>query len=209
MPNKIQILPDSLANKIAAGEVIQRPESAVKELLENAIDAESKTIEVMIKRAGKVLIQVCDDGIGMSEDDVVVSIQKHATSKISTYEDLEAIKTLGFRGEALSSMAAVSQLEIRTERKEDEIGTLIRIDEYGKLIKEKGSFAKGTCVALKNLFYNTPARRNFLKTDATELKHIIDTFNKVSLSHPQIHFKFYNEDDLIFDYPEGTLAQSY
>jgi DNA mismatch repair protein MutL len=205
MVNKIQILSDSLANKIAAGEVIQRPESAVKELLENSIDAEATTIEVMIKRGGKVLIQVCDDGTGMSEDDLVISIQKHATSKISTYEDLEAIKSLGFRGEALSSMAAVSQLEIRTEQKEDEIGTLIRIDEYGKLVKEKGSFAKGTCVSLKNLFYNTPARRNFLKTDATELKHIIDTFNRVALSHPKIHFKFYNDDELIFDYPAGTL----
>lgn len=207
MSNKIQILPENLANKIAAGEVIQRPESAVKELLENAIDAEAKTIEVMIKRAGKALIQVCDDGIGMSDDDVVVSIQKHATSKISTYEDLEAIRTLGFRGEALSSMAAVSQLEIRTEQKEDEIGTLVRIDEYGKLIKEKGSFAKGTCVSLKNLFYNTPARRNFLRTNATELKHIIDTFNKVSLSHPKIHFKFFNDDELIFDYPTGKLEE--
>ena len=205
MTNKIKILSDSLANKIAAGEVIQRPESAVKELLENSIDAEATTIEVMIKRAGKVLIQVCDDGTGMSEDDLVISVQKHATSKISTYEDLEAIRSLGFRGEALSSMAAVSQLEIRTEQKEDEIGTLIRIDEYGKLVKEKDSFAKGTCVSLKNLFYNTPARRNFLKTDATELKHIIDTFNRVSLSHPKIHFKFYNDDELIFDYPAGTL----
>lgn len=205
MANKIKILPENLANKIAAGEVIHRPESAVKELLENAIDADAKLIEVIIKRAGKALIQVCDDGIGMSEEDVVISIQKHATSKISTYEDLEAIKTLGFRGEALSAMAAVTQLEIRTERKEDEIGTLIRIDEFGNLIKEKGSFPKGTCVSLKNIFYNTPARRNFLKTDATELKHIIDTFNRVSLSHPQIHFKFYNDDELIFDYQAGTL----
>lgn len=205
MPNKIKILPENLANKIAAGEVIQRPESAVKELLENAIDAEAKAIEVMIKRAGKALIQVCDDGVGMSEEDVIVSIQKHATSKIASYEDLEAIKTLGFRGEALSSMAAVTQLEIRTERREDEVGTLIRIDESGNLTKEKGSFAKGTCVSLKNLFYNTPARRNFLKTDATELKHIIDSFNKISLSHPQIHFKFYNDDELIFDYPAGSF----
>ena len=205
LSNKIKILPENLANKIAAGEVIQRPESAVKELLENAIDAEAKTIEVMIKRAGKALIQVCDDGVGMSEDDVVVSIQKHATSKIATYEDLEAIKTLGFRGEALSSMAAVTQLEIRTERKNDELGTLLRIDETGKIVKEKGSFSKGTCVSLKNLFYNTPARRNFLKTDATELKHIIDTFNKISLSQSGIHFKFYNDDELIFDYPAGKI----
>lgn len=207
VPNKIKILPDSLANKIAAGEVIQRPESAVKELIENAIDAEAKIVEVMIKRAGKALIQVCDDGVGMSEADVLVSIQKHATSKISTYEDLEAIKTLGFRGEALSSMAAVSQLEIKTERREDEIGTLLRIDDNGNVVQEKGSFAKGTCVSLKNLFYNTPARRNFLKTDATELKHIIDSFNKAALSHPQIQFKFYNDDDLIFDYPKGNLEE--
>lgn len=205
MSDKIKILPDSLANKIAAGEVIQRPESAVKELLENSIDAGAANIELMIKRAGKILIQVCDDGVGMSEEDVVLSIQKHATSKISTYEDLEAIKTLGFRGEALSSMAAVTQLEIRTERKEDEIGTSIKIDEAGNLIKEKGSFAKGTCVILKNLFYNTPARRNFLKSDATELKHIIDTFNKIALSHHQIHFKFFNDDEFIFDYPAGTI----
>lgn len=205
MQNKIKILPENLANKIAAGEVIHRPESAVKELLENAIDAEAKTIEVMIKRAGKSLIQVCDDGVGMSEDDAVLSIQKHATSKISSYEDLEAIRTLGFRGEALSSMAAVAQLEIKTERREDEIGTLIRIDEIGNLIKEKGSFPKGTSVALKNLFYNTPARRNFLKTDATELKHIIDTFNRIALSHSEIHFKFYNDDEIIFDYQSGTL----
>lgn len=205
MQNKIKILPENLANKIAAGEVIHRPESAVKELLENAIDAEAKTIEVMIKRAGKSLIQVCDDGVGMSEDDAVLSIQKHATSKISSYEDLEAIRTLGFRGEALSSMAAVAQLEIRTERREDEIGTLIRIDEGGNLTKEKGSFPKGTYVTLKNLFYNTPARRNFLKTDATELKHIIDIFNRIALSHHEIHFKFYNDDEIVFDYPSGTL----
>lgn len=205
MTNKIKILPENLANKIAAGEVIHRPESAVKELLENAIDAQAKTIEVIIKRAGKSLIQVSDDGIGMSEDDVIISIQKHATSKISSYEDLEAIKTLGFRGEALSSMAAVTQLEIRTERREDEIGTLIRVDESGNVTKEKGSFPKGTTVSLKNLFYNTPARRNFLKTDATELKHIIDTFNRISLSHPHIHFKFFNDDELIFDYQAGTL----
>lgn len=205
MTNRIKILPENLANKIAAGEVIHRPESAVKELLENAIDAQARTIEVLIKRAGKSLIQVSDDGIGMSEEDVVVSIQKHATSKISSYEDLEAIKTLGFRGEALSSMAAVTQLEIRTERREDEIGILIRVDESGNVTKEKGSFTKGTTVILKNLFYNTPARRNFLKTDATELKHIIDTFNRISLSYPQIHFKFFNDDELIFDYQAGTL----
>ncbi len=205
--NKIKILPDNIASKIAAGEVIQRPESVVKELLENAIDAGAKNIDVIIKKAGKSLIQVCDDGSGMSEEDAVLSVHKHATSKITAFEDLEAIKTLGFRGEALSSMAAVAQLEIRTETEDDEIGTLIRIDEAGNIIKEKGSFPKGTCVMVKNLFYNTPARRKFLKTDATEMKHIIDSFNKAALSHPDIHFRFYNSDDLIFDYADGTLEE--
>ena len=205
MNNKIKILPDNIASKIAAGEVIQRPESVVKELLENAIDAEAENIDVIVKKAGKNLIQVCDDGMGMSEEDVKLSVHKHATSKITAFEDLEAIQTLGFRGEALSSMAAVAQLEIRTERKDDEIGTVLRAGESDGLILEKGSFSKGTCVLVKNLFYNIPARRKFLKTDATELKHIIDTFNKTALSHPEIHFRFYNSDDLIFDFSEGTL----
>ncbi len=204
---KIKILPESIANKIAAGEVVQRPESVVKELLENAIDAEAKNIDVIIKRAGKALIQVFDDGVGMSEEDVVLSIQKHATSKIFTYEDLEAIHTLGFRGEALSSIAAVSQLEIRTETRGDELGTLLRFDDSENIIKEKGSFPKGTSVSVKNLFFNIPARRNFLKTDATELKHIIDTFNKIALSHPGVHLRFFNDDEIIFDYPAGSLEE--
>ena len=203
--NKIKILPENIANKIAAGEVVQRPESVVKELLENSIDADAQTIEVIIKRAGKSLIQIVDDGSGMPEDDAVLCILKHATSKISIVEDLDSIATLGFRGEALSSIASVSQLEIRTETKTDELGTLIRMDDSSTIIKEKGSFPKGTSIAVKNLFFNTPARRNFLKSDATELKHIIDTFNKISLSHHKIHFKFYNDDDIIFDYPAGLL----
>ncbi len=206
MNNRIRILPENVVNKIAAGEVVQRPESAVKELLENSIDASSQNIELHIKRAGKSLIQIIDDGIGMNEDDAVLCIQKHATSKISSYEDLEAIYTLGFRGEAISSIGAVSQLEVKTETRENEMGTLVRFD-YGEMVKEKGSFPKGTSVSVKNLFYNTPARRNFLKTDATELKHIIDTFNKISLSHPDISFKFYNDDELIFDYRSGSLEE--
>lgn len=205
--SRIQILPNNIASKIAAGEVIQRPESVVKELLENSIDAGAKTIEVIVKKAGKNLIRVCDNGTGMSEEDVLLSVQKYATSKIRAFEDLEAIKTLGFRGEALSSMTAVAQIEIRTETMEDELGTLIKSNETGKIIKDKGSFAKGTCVSVKNLFYNTPARRKFLKTDATELKHIIDTFNKTALSHPQLAFKFFNDDDLIYDYPNGELDE--
>ena len=202
---KIKILPENIANKIAAGEVVQRPESVVKELLENAIDANAKNIDVIIKRAGKSLIQVFDDGSGMNEDDAILSVQKHATSKIFSYEDLEAIQTLGFRGEALSSIAAVSQLEIRTETREEELGTLLRFDDAQNIIKEKGSYPKGTSVSVKNLFFNTPARRNFLKTDATELKHIIDTFNKIALSHSEIHLRFFNDDQNIYDYPAGSL----
>ena len=154
---KIKILPENIANKIAAGEVVQRPESVVKELLENAIDAGAKNIDVIIKRAGKSLIQVFDDGSGMDEDDAIMSVQKHATSKIFSYEDLEAIQTLGFRGEALSSIAAVSQLEIRTETREEELGTLLRFDDAQNIIKEKGSYPKGTSVSVKNLFFNTPS----------------------------------------------------
>ena len=204
--NRIKILPENIVNKIAAGEVVQRPESVVKELLENSIDAGSQNIALYIKHAGKSLIQVSDDGNGMIEDDVLLCIQKHATSKISSYEDLESIYTLGFRGEALSSIAAVSQLEIRTETREEEIGSFIRV-ENGEVVKEKGSFPKGTSISIKNLFYNTPARRNFLKTDATELKHIIETFNKISLSHPDISFKLYNDDEIIFDYKLGSLEE--
>jgi DNA mismatch repair protein MutL len=207
MKNRIKILPENISSKIAAGEVVQRPESVVKELLENSIDAGSKTVELMIKRAGKSLIQVCDDGTGMTEEDAILCIQKHATSKISNLEDLEAIKTLGFRGEALSSIAAVSRLEIKTETRDQEIGTFLRHEETGIIKKDKGSFPKGTCVTVKNLFYNVPARRNFLKSDPTELKHIIDTFNRISLSHPEINFKLYNDDDLIFVYAEGSLEE--
>ena len=204
---RIKILPENISSKIAAGEVVQRPESVVKELLENSIDAGADTIELIVKRAGKSLIQVVDNGMGMNEDDALLCIQKHATSKIFSYEDLEAISTLGFRGEALSSILAVSQVEIRTETREEELGIQLRNEEAGSIIKEKGSFPKGTSVSVKNLFYNTPARRNFLKTDATELKHIIDTFNKISLSHPDLNFKFYNNDDLIFNYAAGDIEK--
>ncbi|OGU54627.1 MAG: DNA mismatch repair protein [Ignavibacteria bacterium RBG_13_36_8] len=202
--SKIKILPENLINKIAAGEVVQRPASVVKELMENSIDAEAKNIEVFVKRAGSVLIQIVDDGCGMSEEDAVLSVQRHSTSKISSLEDLGKIRTLGFRGEALSSIASVSNFEMRTETTEDEIGTLIRA-ENDIIIKEKGSFPKGTSIAVKNLFYNTPARRNFLKSHATELKHIIETFKRIALSHPQINFKLWNDDELIFEYSSGSL----
>ncbi len=204
---KIHILPENLANKIAAGEVVQRPESVVKELLENSIDAKSTKIDLLIKKSGKSLIQVLDNGEGMSEEDAIISIQKHATSKITTFEDLDAIQTLGFRGEALSSIGAVSQLEIRTERKDDELGNLVRIEDSGRIHFEKGSFPKGTSIVVKNLFYNVPARRNFLKSDATEMKHIADTFNKISLSHPEIATRFFIEDDITLDYPSSGIEE--
>ncbi len=207
MASRIKILPENIANKIAAGEVVQRPESVVKELLENAIDAKAAGIELIIKQAGKSLIQVCDNGSGMTEEEAMLSIRKHATSKISTIEDLESINTLGFRGEALSSIAAVCQLEIKTETLDEEIGTLIKIENENEIVQEKISTAKGTCISVKNIFYNIPARRKFLKSDTTELKHIIDTFNKIALANPEISFRFYNSDNLVFDYKEGTLEE--
>jgi DNA mismatch repair protein MutL len=207
MSSRIKILPENIANKIAAGEVVQRPESVVKELLENAVDANSTSIELIVKQAGKSLIQVCDDGSGMTEEEVLLSIRKHATSKISAIEDLESIKTLGFRGEALSSIAAVCQLEIKTETRESEIGTYLKLETENEIVTEKVSAPKGTCVSVKNIFYNIPARRKFLKSDTTELKHIIDTFNRIALANPEISFKFYNSDNLVFDYKSGILEE--
>lgn len=207
MNSRIKILPDNLANKIAAGEVVQRPESVVKELLENSIDANSSSIELIVKQAGKSLIQVCDDGSGMTEEEALLCIQKHATSKISSLEDLEAIKTLGFRGEALSSIASVSQLEIKTKIRESELGTLLKVESDNEISTEKVSASDGTCISVKNIFYNIPARRKFLKTDTTELKHIIDTFNRIALAHPDISFRFYNSDNIVFDYPSGSLKK--
>lgn len=207
MASRIKILSDNLASKIAAGEVVQRPESVVKELLENSVDANATEIELIVKQAGKALIQVCDDGTGMSEEEAVLCIHKHATSKISSIEDLESIKTLGFRGEALSSIASVCQLEIRTETRDNEIGTLLKVESENEITTEKISTSKGTCIAVKNIFYNIPARRKFLKSDTTELKHIIDTFNRIALAHPEISFKFYNSDNLVFDYKNGTLEE--
>lgn len=207
MASRIKILPDNIANKIAAGEVVQRPESVVKELLENSVDANSTSIELIVKQAGKSLIQVCDNGTGMTEEEALLCIQKHATSKISSIEDLESIKTMGFRGEALSSIAAVSQLEIKTEMRDSETGTLLKIENENEIITEKISSPKGTCVSVKNIFYNIPARRKFLKSDNTELKHIIDTFNRIALAHPEISFKFFNSDSLVFDYPDGTISE--
>lgn len=205
--NKIKVLPEYISNKIAAGEVVQRPASVLKELLENSLDAESTQIVVYIKDAGKSLIQVVDNGTGMSEEDAIRCIERHATSKISSLEDLERIRTFGFRGEALSSIASVSLLEIKTERKEDELGTLIRFSDESGLKVEKGSFSKGTSVSVKNLFYNVPARRNFLKTNSTELKHLLDVFKRAALSYPDISFELWNDDDLVYDFKGSTIEE--
>lgn len=194
---RIKILPEEIASKIAAGEVIQRPESVVKELIENSIDAGAKNITVILKDAGKTLIQVVDDGCGMDEDDAVLAFERHATSKIETYEDLENIRTLGFRGEALASIAAVAQVELKTKTPDAELATLVKI-EGGKLIEvSKTSGATGTSIAVKNLFFNTPARRNFLKSKYTEFKHAYEAFIRFAIAYPEISFEFISDDERI------------
>lgn len=202
MSATIKILPQFIANRIAAGEVVGRPESVVKELIENSIDAGAQTITLRIKDSGKSLIQVTDDGIGMSEEDALICFQRHSTSKISTADDLENIKTLGFRGEALASISAVAQVELITGRAEDEMSVIIK--NQGSEIVESSIVSgahsiKGTAVSVKNLFFNTPARRNFLKSDQTEFKHIYDTFIRLAIAHADINFNFIKDDEEVFD----------
>ena len=201
MTHRIHLLPDVLANQIAAGEVVQRPASVVKELLENAIDAGGKHIKVIIREAGKTLIQIIDDGIGMSEVDARMSLEKHATSKISTVDDLYNIQTMGFRGEALPSIAAVSQLVIETRTQDEELGTCIVAQ--GAVIKSQEPVATnpGTKVSVKNLFFNVPARRNFLKSTPVETKHIIDEFQRAALAKPDIAFSLYQNDQETYQLP--------
>lgn len=205
MPNQIKILPQFIANRIAAGEVVGRPEAVVKELIENSLDAGAKHIQLIVRDAGKALIQVVDDGSGMNEDDAILSFQRHATSKISEADDLEHISTLGFRGEALASISAVAQVELKTRRTGDELGTLLR--NHGSEITEHSKIQceKGTSIAVRNLFYNTPARRNFLKTNQTEFKHIYETFVRLAISNHDIAFTFINEDEELFDIPAADL----
>lgn len=207
MPNTIKILPQFIANRIAAGEVVGRPEAVVKELMENSIDAGATFIQLIIRDAGKGLIQVIDNGKGMDEDDAILSFQRHATSKISEAEDLENITTLGFRGEALASIAAVSQVEMKTKTDGDDLGTLIK--NHGSEITEhsKVQTEKGTSIAVRNLFYNTPARRNFLKTNQTEFKHIYETFIRLAIANPDKAFSFINEDEEIFDLEPESLYE--
>jgi DNA mismatch repair protein MutL len=207
MSDIIQLLPDSIANQIAAGEVVQRPASAVKELLENAIDAGAKNIRLIVKEAGRALIQIIDDGIGMSETDARMSLERHATSKIRSAEDLFTIRTMGFRGEALASIAAVSQLELRTRQEHQELGTLLLVEASEVKRQEPVACEKGTCISVKNLFYNIPARRNFLKSNPVELRHIIDEFQRLGLAHEEIAFSFVQGDELVYDLPTAKLSQ--
>jgi len=207
MSDIIHLLPDSVANQIAAGEVIQRPASAVKELLENAVDAGADDIKLVIKDAGKILIQVIDNGCGMSETDARMSFERHATSKINDAKDLFAIRSLGFRGEALASIAAIAQIELKTKRVEDEVGTCIRIEGSDVKSHEPCSAANGTSFSIKNLFFNIPARRKFLKSNTTELRHIIEEFQRVSLVYPNIRFTFFNESRQLFQLQKSGLKQ--
>lgn len=207
MQDIIRLLPDSLANQIAAGEVVQRPASVVKELLENSIDAGASSIQLIIKEAGKTLIQVVDDGVGMSETDARMSFERHATSKIKTQEDLFRIMTMGFRGEALASIAAVAQVEMRTRREMDSLGTQIIIEGSELKSQSKINCPKGTSIAVKNLFFNVPARRNFLKSNPVETKHILDEFQRVALAFPEVAFRMYHNDEEIYNLPKGKLAQ--
>jgi len=195
-----------VANQIAAGEVIQRPASAVKELMENAIDAGSSNIKLIIKEGGSALIQVMDDGCGMSETDARLSFERHATSKIRKAEDLFSIRTMGFRGEALASIAAIAQVELKTKRVEDEVGTCIIIEGSEVKSQEASSCNNGTSFSIKNLFYNVPARRNFLKSVQVETKHIIDEFQRVALAHSEVAFSFYNNQQEIFHLKQGPLS---
>ena len=207
MPDVIQLLPDNIANQIAAGEVIQRPASAVKELLENAVDAGATEIKLVVNDAGKALIQVTDNGKGMSGTDARMAFERHATSKIRSIEDLFHIRTMGFRGEALASIAAVAQVELKTKRPEDELGTLVEIENSIVIKQEPIAAANGSCISMKNLFFNVPARRNFLKSNPSELRHIIDEFIRVAMAFPDIHFTLTSNGQQVFFLEKGSLKQ--
>ena len=207
MSDIIQLLPDSVANQIAAGEVVQRPASALKELIENAIDSGADKVQILIKDAGKSLIQVIDNGCGMSMTDARMCFERHATSKIRKAEDLFAIRTMGFRGEAMASIAAIAQVELKTRRHEDELGTSIRIEGSEIISQEPVSTMPGTSISVKNLFYNTPARRNFLKGNPVEIRHINDEFQRVALANPEIFFTLHHDGNEVFHLPKGSLKQ--
>lgn len=207
MADIINLLPDNIANQIAAGEVIQRPASAVKELLENAVDAGATEIQLIIKDAGKELVQVIDNGGGMSETDARMCFERHATSKIQSIDDLFQITTMGFRGEALASIAAVSQVELKTRKRGEEVGTYVEIDNSFVNKQEPCQTAEGTSIAMKNLFFNVPARRNFLKSNAAEMRHIVDEFIRVAMSFPQLQFSLTSNNQQLFHLDKGSLKQ--
>lgn len=207
MSGIIQLLPDHVANQIAAGEVVQRPASVVKELVENAVDANASEIKLIIKDAGKTLIQVIDNGKGMNVTDARLCFERHATSKIRHAEDLFALHTKGFRGEALASIAAVAHVELKTKQEQEELGTHIVIEGSKFISQEVAVLPKGTSFLVKNLFFNIPARRNFLKSDHVELKHIIDEFERVALAHPTIHFVLISNGAEIFNLPSSNYRQ--
>ena len=203
----IHLLPDNIANQIAAGEVIQRPGSAVKELLENAVDAEADEIKLIINDAGKALVQVIDNGKGMSETDARLAFERHATSKIKNIDDLFRIKTMGFRGEALASIAAVAQVELKTKRADDPTGTFVEIENSRVIKQEPVAFNKGTSIAMKNLFFNVPARRNFLKSNTAELRNIMDEFIRVAMAFPDIFFSLQSNGQEVFHLEKGSFKQ--
>lgn len=207
MSDLIQLLPDNIANQIAAGEVIQRPSSAVKELLENAVDAGADEVRLIIQDAGKSLVQVIDNGAGMSETDARMAFERHATSKIRNIDDLFRIRTMGFRGEALASIAAVSQVELKTKRQADEAGTRIEIENSVVKKQEPVAHPTGSSIAMKNLFYNVPARRNFLKSNSAELRHIIEEFTRVAMAFPQVFFSLTSNGQEVFHLEKGNLRQ--
>jgi DNA mismatch repair protein MutL len=207
MSDIIQLLPEYLANQIAAGEVVQRPASVVKELLENAVDAGATQIQLIVKEAGKQLVQVVDNGSGMSATDARMSLERHATSKIRTTEDLFQIRTLGFRGEALASIAAVAQVEIKTKLRQQDTGTQLLVEGSQVVKQQPTACPDGTSIAVKNLFYNVPARRNFLKSNAVEMRHILDEFQHVALSKSNVSFSLYQNDLEVFNLPAGKLSQ--
>lgn len=207
MPDIIQLLPDHIANQIAAGEVVQRPASVVKELMENSIDAGAKSIKLIVENAGKQLIQVMDDGCGMSETDARMSFERHATSKIRTIDDIYRLYTFGFRGEALASIAAASMVEMRTRRRDDEAGTLIRVEGSKVVAHEACSTAGGTSIAVKNLFFSIPARKNFLKANPVEMKHIIEEFLRVAIANPEIKFVLVSDREELYHFNTGSLRQ--
>ncbi|HEY3874368.1 MAG TPA: DNA mismatch repair endonuclease MutL [Candidatus Kapabacteria bacterium] len=200
----VKRLPDSIAQKIAAGEVVTRPESVVKELLENALDAAAKNVTIILKDAGRTLIQVVDDGSGMSREDARASIERHATSKLSSIDDLERLNTYGFRGEALAAIASVSKFELLTRPSREELGTQLIVE--GSILRscESAACDEGTSISVRNLFFNIPARRKFMKTEATEFKHVVETVTKAALSHSDVHFIFVSDGDMIFDLPSDV-----